>query len=192
MRMSRKPRTHHGPGYYHVLNRGVEKRDIFLDDQDYCVFLKYLADAHQRFEFKILSYCLMPNHYHLFVHLKSGDLSPVVRYFSQRYAQYFNRRRQRIGPLFQDRFKSLSVDRDAYALALSRYIHLNPVYAHLVERPELYPWSSYSAYLGKKFCPEWLELSTVLGYFPVNDRTIYLFEQFTHEGLDGAEQPYLE
>ena len=92
------------------------------------------------------SYCLMPNHYHLLLETPDSNLSRLMQQLNGRYTQSFNRRRKRVGPLFQGRYKAILLDKDQYALALSRYIHLNPVKAKLVTQPEAYEWSSYAVF----------------------------------------------
>ncbi len=95
----------------------------------------------------------------------SGNLSRIMRHINGAYTTYFNTKRQRAGHLFQGRYKAIVVEADAYAAELSRYIHLNPVRAGLLHRPEEYPWSSYRAYIGRCLPPDWQTTSLVLGYF---------------------------
>ena len=104
-------------------------------------------------------------HYHLLLETPSGNLSQIMRHINGAYTTYFNVKRARSGHLFQGRYKAILVERDEYAKELSRYIHLNPVRAKLVEAPEDYVWSSYNFYIGKKKSPEWLRREFILGYF---------------------------
>jgi len=107
----------------------------------------------------------MDNHYHLLVETPSGNLPQMMRHINGAYTTYFNVKRARSGHLFQGRYKAILVDKDEYAKELSRYIHLNPVRAKLVETPEEYKWSSYQCYIGKENPLEWLYSDFILGYF---------------------------
>jgi len=133
---------------YHVYNRGHNKTAIFLDDLDREVFLKYLRRACERCPWELLGYCLMSNHYHLQLRTLDGPLGKTMHYLNTLYAGYFNFRYGKAGHVFQNRYHSIPVEVDSYLLVLSRYIHLNPVVAGLVKRPEDYSWSSYKEYLG--------------------------------------------
>ena len=107
----------------------------------------------------------MDNHYHLLIETPSGNLSQIMRHINGAYTTYYNIKRKRAGHLFQGRYKSILVETDEYADALSRYIHLNPVKAKMVDSPGAYEWSSYKYYIGKKNPPEWLYRDFILGYF---------------------------
>lgn len=184
--------------FYHVYNRGVEKRKIFLDDQDYAVFLhllKYylspsLKDLHplQKLpdykpkrsrplknlseEIELHSFCLMPNHFHLMIRQKTKrGMEKLLRKLTTTYAMYFNRRYDRVGYLFQGRYKASLIDGDNYLLHLSRYIHLNP--KELEKNLSEYPYSSYPFYLGKKSA-DWLTTDFLLRYFDKNGLLPYL------------------
>ena len=121
-----------------------------------------MAHYREKFGFRLLAFCLMDNHVHLAVEAGRHPLSRIMAGVQSTYAQYFNRRHRRVGHLFQGRYKAFIVDRDAYLLALVRYIHENPVKAKIVERPEDYRWSSDRNYR-KGDGPEWLDLKAVLG-----------------------------
>ena len=107
----------------------------------------------------------MDNHYHLMLETPSGNLPQIMRHINGAYTTYFNIKRKRSGHLFQGRYKAILVEIDEYAKELSRYIHLNPVRAGMVEKPEAYQWSSYPFYIGKKKAPEWLHREFILRYF---------------------------
>lgn len=178
-------------GVYHVYNRGVEKRDIFLDDQDYAVFLHLLKyylspidpkEVHPLMEFQnfavikpkplsniekevnLIAYCLMPNHFHLLIQQISIDgITKLLRRVSTTYAMYFNKRYKRVGYLFQGPYKAKLVENDSYLLHLSRYIHLNP--SELIRRNLIdYPYSSYKYYLGTAKAG-WVKPDLILAYF---------------------------
>lgn len=179
-------------GRYHVFNRGVEKRKIFLDDQDYTVFLHLLKyylcpseqpSVHPLSEFTslklvrpkplntlenkldLLAFCLMPNHFHLLVKQKTVDGMPkLLSKLSTTYSMYFNKRYDRVGYLFQGRYKAAMITEDNYLLHLSRYIHLNPSELTGPHPLHNYPYSSYQYYLGLKKA-DWIKPDFILNYF---------------------------
>jgi len=154
------------PGaFYHITSRGNERKNVFKSKRDREKFLEYLESATQRYDAVIHVYCLLDNHYHLLVETPSENLSQIMRHINGAYTTYFNVKRKRSGHLFQGRYKAILVDADEYAKELSRYIHLNPLRAKMVETPEDYDWSSYQYYIGRKKLPEWLTRDFILGYF---------------------------
>jgi REP element-mobilizing transposase RayT/predicted XRE-type DNA-binding protein len=154
------------PGaFYHVTSRGNERKAVFKNKRDREKFLEYLESASQRYEALIHAYCLMDNHYHLLLETPSGNLPQIMRHINGAYTTYFNVKRDRSGHLFQGRYKAILVDIDEYAKELSRYIHLNPVRAKIVETPEEYEWSSYKHYIGIQKPANWLWRDFILGYF---------------------------
>ncbi len=135
--------------YYHLYNRGVNRQPIFFNDGNWAYFIKQLRHYCKPDLIDIIAYCLMPNHYHLLVYLKCDDLSAkIMQPFTVSYTKAVNRQQERIGPLFQGTFKAKLVDKDEYVLHLSRYIHLNPVLAKLVNQPAKWMFSSYRDYVG--------------------------------------------
>lgn len=143
--MPRGPRIVFEQAFFHVFNRGVAKQPIFLDEQDYRHFLRRLQKlkSEKRFDHEIYAYVLMPNHFHLLLQTKKTPLAKIMTSLLTSYSMYFNRKYQRVGPLFQNRFKSKLCDRDSYFLGASRYIHLNPIEAGIATSLDEYPWSSY-------------------------------------------------
>ena len=162
--MARSLRIEYPGAFYHVTSRGIERRSIFHSDTDRKRFLSYLVSAHERYGALVHGYCLMDNHYHLLLETPLGNLSKILHHINGAYTTYFNIRHNRVGPLFQGRYKAILVERDAYGQELSRYIHLNPVRAGVVARPEDYPWSSYRYYVMDQILPEWLSADVILGY----------------------------
>lgn len=136
-------------GIYHIMVRGNEKKDLFLDDEDRKSFIKTVARNQSRYGVNLYAYCLMTNHVHLLIGANGADISQLMKSINISYAMYFNRRYKRCGHLFQDRFKSELITTDAYMLEVSRYIHLNPARAGMVTAANLlkYPWSSYPQYV---------------------------------------------
>jgi putative transposase len=154
------------PGaFYHITARGNERKTVFKSKRDRERFLEYLETATERYHAVIHAYCLMDNHYHLLLDTPAGNLSQIMHHVNGAYTTYFNVKRARSGHLFQGRYKAILVEKDEYAKELSRYIHLNPVRAKMVEQPEQYEWTSYRFYIGKEKAPPWLQRQFILGYF---------------------------
>jgi REP element-mobilizing transposase RayT len=163
--MARPLRIVYPGAFYHVTSRGNEKKDIFKSRRDREKFLEYLSSAVERYGAVIHAYCLMSNHFHLLLETPAGNLSQIMRHIIGAYTTYFNIKRKRAGHLFQGRYKAILVEADEYAAELTRYIHLNPVKAAMVEKPQEYSWSSYRAYTGDSAQPEWLKTDFVLHWF---------------------------
>lgn len=176
--MARPLRIEYPGAFYHVYSRGLERREIFRDQKDYEKFLRILSEIQKKSSFLCHSYCLMPNHYHLYLETPGIGLSKIMQEISGRYTQSYNRRYKRVGPLFQGRYKAKLIDRDSYSMQLSRYIHLNPVKAKLSVRPEGWRWSSYAAFVGKAGKDLFLETGWLLKQ--VGGRKE--FERFTLNG----------
>ena len=163
--MARSLRVEYAGAFYHVLNRGNAAGLIFKSSRDREKFLEYLGKTVERFFIRIHAYCLMPNHYHLLIETPEPNLSRAIQWINVSYATYFNRKRDRHGHLFQGRFKAILIEADEYLKQLSRYIHLNPVRAKLVDKPAEYVWSSYPSFTGLKKPPDWLESGWLLSQF---------------------------
>ena len=163
--MARPLRLEFAGALYHVTARGNERRPIYRDEQDRRRFLERLGAVAERFALRVHAYVLMRNHYHLLVETGAGNLSRAMRQLNGVYTQDFNRRHRRAGHLFQGRYKAIVVDKDAYLLELSRYIHLNPVRVGEVSKPWEFRWSSAGAFVGKSGAPEFLVVGEVLGHF---------------------------
>ena len=162
--MARPLRIEYPGAFYHVTSRGNEQKDVFRSQRDREKFLSYLESAVVRYGAVVHAWCLMSNHYHLLMETPSGNLSQIMRHINGAYTTYFNVKRKRAGHLFQGRYKAILVEADAYALELSRYMHLNPVRAGMVAKPEHYQWSSYRHYIGDSTTPGWLKTDFILGY----------------------------
>lgn len=162
--MSRPLRIEFPDAVYHVTSRGDRREVIYCDDDDRLAQLSVIAHAMERFDAQVLAYCLMGNHYHLVLHTRQSNLSRVMRHVNGVYTQAFNRRHGVVGHLLQGRFKAILVDRDAYLLALCRYVERNPVAAGIVPCPQDWPWSSCRAHLGLEGTPPWLDTDGLHGY----------------------------
>ena len=143
--MARPLRIEFPGALYHVTARGNARAPIFLEDADRQLLLATLGDAHERHGWLCHAYCLMPNHYHLLLGTPEANLSQGMRQLNGLYTQRFNRRHDRVGHVFQGRFKGILVERGAHLLELARYIVLNPVRAGIVACAEAYRWSSLRA-----------------------------------------------
>jgi putative transposase len=147
--MARPLRIEYEGAFYHVTARGNERKRVFFAKADYGAFKGYLREAKEKYGIRLHCYVLMTNHYHLLVETPKANLSRLMHYLNGSYTNYLNRKRRRSGHLFQGRYKAIVVERDSYLLELSRYLHLNPVRARLVAKPEDYPYSSYRAYVSR-------------------------------------------
>lgn len=145
--MARPLRIEYEGALYHVTARGNERRKIYFTKSDYEKFKQYLAEAEGKYGCIVHCYVLMSNHYHLIIETLETNLSKAMHYINGSYTNHTNIKRKRSGHLFQGRYKAIVIDRDSYLLELSRYIHLNPVRAGIVEKPEEYPYSSYKSYI---------------------------------------------
>ena len=146
--MARPLRIQYPGAWYHVTSRGNERKAIFRSKKDRERFLSYLESAHNRYGAIVHVYCLMKNHYHILLETPRSNLSQILHHINGAYTSYFNAKSERSGHLFQGRYKAILVEKDAYCQELSRYIHLNPVRAGLVESSSEFPWSSYPYYIG--------------------------------------------
>jgi len=160
--MSRPIRIEFPGAYYHVMNRGRRSEEIFYDMADYITFLELLIKAINLWNVNIISYTLMPNHYHLLIHTPSGNLSRFMRHVNGVYTQRFNKNHETEGQLFKGRYKSILVERDSYLLQLVKYIHKNSVRAKLVSDINEFRWCSHHAYLSDKIRWRWVRKEFVL------------------------------
>ncbi len=173
------------PGYWHhVMNRGLERRALFVDDADRERFLALVSDAGKRWGVLPHAYCLMRNHYHLLLEDRDGRLSRAMRHVDGVHTQAFNRRHDRDGPLMRGRFRSRVVQQERYLAEVVRYIHSNPVDAGLVNRARDYSWSSHRAYLDLE-ARDGFHTSTVARVLGIDtgERREW-FDRFVHENVD--------
>ncbi|MBD2183807.1 REP-associated tyrosine transposase [Aerosakkonema funiforme] len=168
--------------YYHVYNRGNNRQLIFFERENYVYFLRQLRNHLIANGTDIIAYCLMPNHYHLLVYLQTDKFSDLMQAFSLSYTKAINKRYERTGSLFQGRFQAIHVDREEYLLHLTRYIHLNPVRANIVQKAEDWEFSSYQEYIDLR--PGTLpKLEGVRSQLPSADA----YRGFVESNLDGEK-----
>ncbi len=168
---------------YHVMNRGAGQRKIYKTSFHRNKFIELLGESNKLFGIEIHAYCLMDNHYHLLVKTPHANLSRAMRHINGIYTQIFNKTEKVDGPLFRGRYKAIIISHDEYFLNVSRYIHLNPVEAKIVEHPKCYRWSSYQYFIDPLPKPDWLIIQdtfSLLGSLsPINS-----YSQFINEGID--------
>jgi len=168
--MARPLRVEYPGAWYHVLNRGRRKEEVFFQESDYLMFMDILGECTDTFNLEVHAYSLIPNHYHLLIRTPDGNLSRIMRHINGSYTQKINRRYGFEGSLFKGRFKSILVEEETYLLELVRYIHRNPLKAGLEKKLGEYRWTSHYGYNNKKKRPAWLNVETVLRYFSEYDR----------------------
>jgi REP element-mobilizing transposase RayT len=139
-------RKRSGTKVYHVILRGNAKQDIFLDKQDYYKFIKEICNTKEKHQYELYAYCLMTNHVHLIIYDKNDNLSKALQSLTVSYSSYWNKKYERVGHLFQNRFLSKNVETEEYLKNLCRYIHQNP-YKSEIAKMEEYKWSSYQEYV---------------------------------------------
>jgi len=174
---------------YHIYNRGVSKMDIFIDEQDFKVFLSRLKEnlfselidysllPKQVIRRKVLppnsydliSYCLMPNHFHILIKQNTNlSISKIILKVFTGYSKYFNKKYGRVGPIFQDSFKAVRIHKNNQLLWVSYYIHKNPIEAKIVKNIKDYKWNSYLEYVGLTSDPI-CKKDLILGQFQKSD-----------------------
>ena len=142
--MPRSERIKSKTGIYHVILRGINRQDIFNDEEDYETFIKILTRCKSTSGFILITYCLMSNHFHLLIKDENEDLSMIIKRIAGSYVYWYNHKYHRSGHLFQDRFKSETVEDDGNFLAIMRFIHRNPIKAGLCKEIGEYGFSSYN------------------------------------------------
>ncbi len=148
--MARPLRISYPGTVYHVTARGNDRQAIVRDKADRQRFVRTLADMIEHYQVCCHAWVLMENHYHLVLEAPQANLSQAIRHLNGVYTQAFNRGHQRVGHLFQGRFKAIPVEKETYLLELCRYVVLNPVRAGLVPHPRAWRWSSYRATAGEQ------------------------------------------
>jgi len=150
------------PGHYHIINRGVERRNIYLEPEDYDFFLDLMLKLIKDYEIIVHAFCLMTNHYHLLLETKQRNLSKAIQFLNDKYTKYFNKKYSRSGHLWQGRYKSYPLFDDAHFWILAKYIERNPIKANMVKNVKDYKYQSFFQWNYK------------YGYYPLlNDSMIF-------------------
>ncbi len=183
--MARPLRIEYPGAVYHITSRGNAKLPIYEHFNDKKQFLSILTDLVERYRWLCHAYCLMDNHYHLLIETIEPNLSAGMRQLNGVYAQTFNRKYQRVGHLFQGRYKSIVVEKKTYLLELARYIVLNPVRAKMISNPSKYSWSSYKAISGLIKPPPFLTTDWILNQFGKKKGIAQKkYREYVREGLN--------
>ncbi len=185
--MSRPLRIEYKDAWYHVMNRGRNREEVFRDRYDFRTFVALLKETSRMWNFHISGYCLMPNHYHLLIQTPDGNLSRGMRHINGLYTQRYNRRHGCDGPLFKGRYKSVLIGGDEHLLQALRYIHKNPVKAGLVDIPSKYTWSSHKGYLSASDSWSWLYKTALLSMIsPDPKKWLTAYKLFMRTKSDGS------
>jgi putative transposase len=189
--MSRPLRLDHAGAVWHVTCRGNEKQAIFRDDEDRRALLRLFGRVVRVLRWRIHAYVLMGNHYHLLLETPEPNLSRGMHQINGIYTQRFNRRHQRVGHLFQGRFHSILIEKDAHLLEVVRYVVLNPVRAGLSKHAHDWPWSNYRATAGLERPAEWLEIAWTLAQFGGGALAGDRYQQFVEAGVANPRKPWV-
>ena len=192
--MARPLRIEFPGALYHVMSRGNERKPIVRDNTDREKRLDWLRRTVETYGWRLHAFVLMDNHEHLFVETPEPNLSAGMQLLNGSYTGYFNRRHGRSGHLFQGRFRGHLIEEEGYFLEVSRYIHLNPVRAKCVARPEHYRWSSYRGYLRASKALPWMTYVRVLGEFGRNaTKSRRAYGRFVRAGVeDPPRSPFAD
>lgn len=180
--MPRQPRKLCESKTYHVMIRGNDRNDIFIDEEDKTKFIGILYEKNKEKQFILYGFCIMDNHAHLVLNEDKDRLDKLMKRINTSYAYYFNKKYRRIGHVFQDRFKSETIDSDKHLLCAIRYVHNNPIKACMTANLDEYRWSSYNYYIinEKCFMKNIIEKNFILKMFSkLEHRAIELFKEFS-------------
>lgn len=169
--MARKDRITE-PGCYHIINRGVERRNVYLDPDDYNFFILLLIKLSENYNIKVHSYCLMTNHYHILLETKENNISKAIQFLNDKYSKYFNKKYNRVGHLWQGRFTSYYLYDDIHFWYVAKYIERNPTQANMVKQIDHYPYQSFFQWKFKLEYFKLIENSKIL------DMTLKEYEEF--------------
>ncbi len=180
--MPRQARRKSETGIYHIMIRGINRQTIFEDDEDCERFLQALQSYKEKCGYQIYAYCFMGNHFHLLLKECAEPLEQIMRRICGSYVYWYNRKYERVGNLFQDRFKSEPIEDDAYLLTAVRYIHQNPLKAGIVNDISKYKWSSYNNYVKTEGLTD---TEFVLSLFNEDTKTAAgLFKEYMNESQE--------
>lgn len=191
--MARPLRIEYPGAKYHITSRGIDRRKIFNEEEDYQHLVKLLKEGADFYKVEVIAYCLMSNHFHFLLQTKEANLSRFMQRLNVAYTRYFNYKNNRVGPLMQGRYKAIIVGSDEYFLTLSRYLHLNPVKVKAQREKSAgeqrqflrqYPWSSYLEVIEPKKRSEYLASERVLECVGGdNEKGRKRYEEFVFEGI---------
>lgn len=200
--MARPQRIEYEGAVYHVTARGNERRAIFHDDADRTRLLRVLAESVRQFDVRVYLFCLMSNHIHLVVETPRANLSQFMHRLETAYTVYFNNRHDRCGHLMQGRYRARLVERDAYILRLSRYVHLNPVFTTAPRKRPIreriamlreYRWSSYRSYIGEDRPLDFVDYAPILTSVCSGlRRQAQTYRLFVEAGIETIDAAFLE
>lgn len=180
--MPRQARKRSETGIYHVMLRGINRQTIFHDDEDCLKFIDVMKNIKSKCTFELYAYCLMGNHVHLLLHEKDESVSTIIKRICSSFVYWYNLKYDRFGHLFQERFRSETVEDERYLFTVFRYIHQNPIKAGLVSRPEDYRWSSYNDYFMKR---SFIDTTYILNLFSENlPEAVNKFKEFMAQEND--------
>jgi putative transposase len=164
--MARQKRVWIPNRFYHIVCRGNRRDPLFRNATDFQAFLHILQQLYEKHPYEMASYCFMTNHYHLQIRSQETSLSKLMSLVNKRYANYYNTKYRLTGHVFEKRYYDKLIDGKEGMLEVSRYIHLNPVEAKMVKKPESYPWSSYYFYKYPRSIPyQFMNLNCILDYY---------------------------
>ena len=184
--MPRQARKKSKTGIYHIMLRGINGQQIFADNEDYEKLLEILKYCKAISEFEIFAYCLMSNHIHLLLKENKEPIELVMKRIATRFVYWYNIKYQRLGHLFQDRFKSEPVENDEYFLTVVRHIHQNPVKAGICKKPQDYNYSSYNEFFRKETL---VDFDFVFGMIETDDFIKFNNKKAFEQCLDIEEKP---
>ena len=186
--MPRQARKKSESGIYHIMLRGINQQQIFEDSEDFEKFLQILKDCKAVCEYKLFAYCLMGNHIHLLVREEKETIEQVMKRLATRFVYWYNIKYQRVGHLFQDRFKSEPIEDDAYFLTVIRYIHQNPVKAGLCKNLSGYKYSSYNDFFEDS---NLIDKDFVLSIISIEEFEEFNLENTNDKCLEIEEKPII-
>ncbi|PIC63514.1 transposase [Sporosarcina sp. P13] len=165
--MARRKRNWRPYAYYHVVMRGNNRQNIFATEEDMYHLMRCIAHAYEKYRFTLIAFCIMTNHYHLLIR-SEDDLSKIMREINRRYSDYYSKRYNHVGRIYQRRYFSKEVDTPQSLLAVSRYIHRNPIETKIpmVKRLADYPFSSFPLYDDTTTSLPYIDIHSILRYLP--------------------------
>ena len=193
--MGRKPRVEYIGAMYHIIQRGNNRAYIFEEEEDKVFFLELVGRYKEEMEYEVLAFVIMDNHYHMIIRTMKDPIHTVMRRINTQYSKYFNRKNDRSGHAFQNRYKGIVVEDDRYLLSLLKYIHLNPVKAKIAKKMQFYRFSSDRFYRG--YNSDIVDIDFVLSIFYSDSkknpsRAIKLYSKFMDDEEDEEYKEFLE